>query len=84
MSLAVIFPTVMWLIPKRVTPSQVPAAVGFASSAASLGAAIIPSGAGWVANAWGLGVVPWLMLPLAVAMLVLHVGLGRLPRPTDA
>ena len=84
LALAVIFPAVMWLIPKRVAPSQVPAAVGFASSAASLGAAIIPSGAGWVANAWGLGVVPWLMLPLAVAMLVLHVGLGHLPRSSDA
>jgi fucose permease len=83
-SLAVIFPAAMWLMPKRVAPSQIPAAVGFASSSASLGAAIIPSGVGWVANVWGLGVVPWLMLPLAVAMLVLHVGLGRLLRPTDA
>lgn len=84
LALAVIFPAVMWLIPERVAPDQVPAAVGFASSSASLGAAIVPSSVGWVANAWGLGIVPWLMLPLAVAMLVIHVGLGRLPRPTDA
>lgn len=84
LTLAVIFPAVMGLIPQRIAPHQVPAAVGFASSSASFGAALIPAGVGWIAADWGLGIVPWLMLPLALAMLMLHLGLGRLPRHPSA
>ncbi len=71
-ALAPIFPTTIWLIPKQLPASLVPAAVSFATSAASVGAAMIPSGVGWVASWSGLGVIPLLMLPLAIAMSALH------------
>lgn len=70
--LAAIFPTIIWLIPKRLPEVLVPAAVGFATSAASVGAALILAGVGWVASGAGLAVVPLLMLPLAIAMAGLH------------
>ena len=71
-ALAAIFPTIIWLIPKRLPEALVPAAVGFATSAASVGAALIPAGVGWVASGAGLAVVPGLMLPLAIALVGLH------------
>lgn len=70
-ALAAIFPTIIWLIPKRLPEALVPAAVGFATSAASVGAALIPAGVGWVASGVGLQVVPMLMLPLAIALSLL-------------
>lgn len=71
-ALAPIFPATIWLIPKQLPASLVPAAVSFATSAASVGAAMIPSGVGWVASWSSLGIIPLLMLPLAIAMIVLH------------
>lgn len=76
-ALAAIFPTIIWLIPKRLPEAQVPAAVGLATSAASVGAALIPTGVGWLADGAGLAVVPVLMLPLAIAMGGLHGLLAR-------
>ncbi|BAD78577.1 hypothetical protein syc0387_c [Synechococcus elongatus PCC 6301] len=70
--LAAIFPTIIWLIPKRLPEGLVPATVGFATSAASVGSALIPAGIGWVASGAGLAVVPLLILPLAIAMGGLH------------
>lgn len=67
-ALAAIFPTIIWLIPKRLPEGLVPATVGFATSAASVGSALIPAGIGWVASGAGLAVVPLLILPLAIAM----------------
>ncbi len=72
LALAAIFPTTMLLVPQRVTSALVPAAIGFLTSAASLGAASIPTSVGWIANWAGLEVIPILMLPLAVVMLLLH------------
>ena len=71
-ALAPIFPATIWLIPKQLPASLVPSAVSFATSAASVGAALIPSGVGWIASWSSLGVIPLLMLPLAIAMIVLH------------
>ena len=42
------------------------------SRSASLGAAMIPSIAGYFASRFGLEVIPVLMIPLAGVMLVLH------------
>ncbi|MDM9585548.1 MFS transporter [Nostoc sp. GT001] len=70
--LAAIFPATIWLIPQRLPDPHVPAAVSIATSAASLGAAIIPTGAGWVANWTSLEIIPMLMLPLALLMVGLH------------
>ncbi|GAB4340320.1 MAG: hypothetical protein Fur0042_00930 [Cyanophyceae cyanobacterium] len=75
--LAAIFPTIIWLIPQRLPAALVPAAVGFATSAASVGAALIPTAVGWAGSGLGLGVVPVLMLPLAIAMVGFHLRLVR-------
>lgn len=72
LALAAMFPTMIWLIPKRLPEAMVPAAVGFATSAASVGAALIPAAVGWVSEGAGLAVVPLLMLPLAVTLAGLH------------
>jgi fucose permease len=77
LALAAMFPTMIWLIPKRLPEAMVPAAVGFATSSASMGAALIPAGVGWMAGAAGLAVVPLLMLPLAVTLAILHGWLMR-------
>ncbi|MEH2278853.1 MAG: MFS transporter [Nostoc sp.] len=70
--LAAIFPATIWLIPQRLPDPHVPAAVSIATSAASLGAAIIPTGAGWVASWTNLEIIPMLMMPLALLMVGLH------------
>lgn len=70
--LAAIFPATIWLIPQRLPDAHVPAAVSIATSAASLGAAIIPTGAGWVASWTNLEIIPMLMMPLALLMVGLH------------
>ncbi|MBW4428856.1 MAG: MFS transporter [Nostoc desertorum CM1-VF14] len=71
-ALAAIFPATIWLIPQRLPDALVPAAVSFATSIASFGAAIIPTGAGWVASRASLEIIPMLMLPLALVMVGLH------------
>lgn len=70
--LAAIFPATIWLIPQRLPDHLVPAGVSFATSTASLGAAMIPTGAGWIASWTTLEVIPMLMLPLALLMVGLH------------
>lgn len=71
-ALAAIFPATIWLIPQRLPDALVPAAVSFATSVASFGAALIPTGAGWFAMVGGLEIIPMLMLPLAILMIGLH------------
>ncbi|MFH7245789.1 MAG: hypothetical protein ACHWZW_23410 [Spirulina sp.] len=77
LTVAAMFPKVIWLIPKRLPEAMVPAAVSFATSAASVGAALIPAGVGWVSVSAGLEVVPLLMLPLAITLAGLHGWLVR-------
>ncbi|PZV05007.1 MAG: MFS transporter [Leptolyngbya sp.] len=76
-ALAPIFPAIMWLMPKRLPEALVPGAVSFATSMASVGAALIPSGVGWLANEAGLEVIPVAMVPLAIALVGLHLWLVR-------
>ncbi|MEM1393915.1 MAG: MFS transporter [Cyanobacteria bacterium P01_H01_bin.150] len=76
-ALAPIFPLTIWLTPQRIPTAIVPAAIGFITSVASLGAAMIPSIAGYFASKFGLEVIPVLMIPLAGLMLVLHRGMVR-------
>ena len=76
-ALATIFPATIWLMPQRVSPRLVPAAIGFVTSFASLGAAAIPSVVGWISARAGLEIIPALMVPLAVLMVVLHRWLVR-------
>jgi fucose permease len=83
LALAAIFPATIWLIPKRVPAAMVPAAVSFASSSASFGAALIPSGLGWVASWAGVTVIPLLLLPLALMMIGLHGWLIKTSRRSN-
>jgi fucose permease len=71
-ALAPMFPLTIWLMPQRVPAAVVPAAIGFMTSVASLGAATIPSAVGTLATRFSLEIIPVLMLPLAVVMAILH------------
>lgn len=71
-AIAAMFPTTIWLMPQRVSSAIVPAAIGFVTSIASLGAAIIPTAIGWIANRAGLESIPGLILLMAIAMAILH------------
>ncbi|WP_017315738.1 MFS transporter [Mastigocladopsis repens] len=75
--LAAIFPATIWLVPQRVPTTLVPATIGFVTSVASLGAATVPTVAGWVAARAGLESIPALMIPIAVLMAALHRWLVR-------
>lgn len=83
-ALAAIFPATIWLIPKRLPNALVPAAVSFATSIASFGAALIPTGVGWFANWAGLNIIPVLMLPLAILMAAVHYWLVQHSSPPSA
>ena len=76
-ALAAIFPATIWLMPQRVPATMVPAAIGFVTSVASLGAATITTMVGWIAARAGLESIPALMVPLAALMIVLHRWLVR-------
>lgn len=76
-ALAAIFPATIWLMPQRVPATMVPAAIGFVTSVASLGAATIPTAVGWIAARAGLESIPGLMVPVAVLMVALHRWLVR-------
>jgi fucose permease len=71
-ALAPIFPMTIWLMPQRIPAAIVPAAIGFMTSIASIGAAGIPAAVGWSAARIGLGMIPALMIPLVILMVVLH------------
>ncbi|MBF2084950.1 sugar MFS transporter [Thermoleptolyngbya sp. C42_A2020_037] len=75
LALAAIFPATIWLVPQRLPAELVPGGISFSTSAASFGAAIIPTSAGWIANATSLESIPVLMLPLAIAMILIHLWL---------
>lgn len=71
-ALAAIFPTTVWLMPYRISDGTVPAAIGFLTSAGSVGAVVIPTILGWIADRASLAIIPALMVPLAALMLVLQ------------
>jgi fucose permease len=70
-SLGPIFPTTIaitsGLVPARILPS----AIGFITSFASVGAALLPAGAGALAERVGL----WVLMPYAIGLTVLLLGL---------
>jgi fucose permease len=71
-ALAPIFPMTIWLMPQRIPAAIVPAAIGFMTSVASLGAAGIPAILGWFAARFSLEIIPLLMIPLAGLIVILH------------
>ncbi len=71
-ALAAIYPTIILLLPQRIPARIVPAAIGFVTSVASLGAATIPTVVGWLAARAGLAIIPALIVPLAALIVMLH------------
>lgn len=69
---AAIYPATIALLPQRISSALIPAAIGFVSSVASLGAASLPSAVGWIASRTSLEIIPALMMPLAVVLVILH------------
>jgi fucose permease len=76
-ALAAIFPTIIWLAPQQIDADLVPSAIGFLTSVASVGAATVPTLLGWLANQFGLGVIPAFIVGLAIVMLVLQRQITR-------
>lgn len=72
LALAPIFPALMSETPRRVGPDVAAHAVGFQVSAGTLGVAVLPSAAGFVAERLGVSVVPSQLLGYTVVLLVLH------------
>jgi len=72
LGLAVIFPCLMTRTPQRLGKALSAHAIGFQVGAAMLGAAALPSLAGWMAHAAGLAVVPLIFPSVALLLLVLH------------
>lgn len=72
LALGPIFPVMIWVMPQKIPTALVPAAIGFMTSVASLGAAGIPTAVGWIAARVSLGIIPVLMIPLAVLMMIFH------------
>ena len=71
-SLASVYPGLMSETPRRVGEGAAPHAVGFQVSAATLGVALVPSGAGLLGARFGLEAVGWVIAACALALLVLH------------
>ncbi len=80
-ALAAIFPATILLIPRRLPGHLVPAAVGFATSAGSAGAVVLPSSLGWIAADVGLSAVPALLVPVVLGLAVLCGLVLKAPEP---
>jgi fucose permease len=76
-ALAAIFPTTIWTIPQRIPSGMIAGVVGFLTSVGNLGAALIPTLIGWIADKAGLNVIPTLMLVLVTLMIVLQFWLNN-------
>jgi fucose permease len=77
LGLAVIFPSLMTRTPQRLGREMAAHAIGFQVGAAMLGAAILPSLCGLVAQYAGLNFVAPMLLALAIALFLLHEFLLR-------
>lgn len=77
LALGPIFPIAVWLMPQRVSAASVPTAIGFITSAGSVGAATIPTTVGWIADRAGLEIIPLLMVLQAILLVGLHRWLVR-------
>lgn len=73
---APVYPCLMHEVPRRFAPEAVQTVIGRQSGAASLGAAVVPALAGWIAQ-HSLAAVPWMVLAVLLAMIA---GIRRLDR----
>ncbi|WP_392532250.1 MFS transporter [Nostoc sp. C117] len=70
--LAVIYPATIWLLPRRVEVTLVPAAIGFVASVTSLGSAATLTLVGLIAEHLGLESIPIIMVVLGSLMIFLN------------
>jgi fucose permease len=82
LGLAPIFPSLMTRTGERLGPAHAMHAVGFQVSAGMLGAAVMPSVAGVIAEAWGLESVALFAVVQAVMLMLTHELLLRAPAGT--
>ncbi|MBS0207022.1 MAG: MFS transporter [Planctomycetes bacterium] len=72
LGLAPVFPCLMSMTPRRLGTAYSTHAVGFQVSAGMVGVALVPGVAGLLAEAWGLEVVAWFAVLLAVLLYGTH------------
>ncbi len=69
-ALSTIFPTLTADTPRRVGLKHMATAIGFQTGAASIGFAVLPGVAGYVAQRVGLESIGWILVATSVAMLI--------------
>jgi fucose permease len=84
LGLAVIFPCLMTRTPQRFGQAVARHAVGFQVGAAMLGAALLPSVAGWIAQTAGVRHVAGALLTGTILLFVLHEAVLRSDRSRTA
>lgn len=80
LGLASIYPCLMTRTPQRLGKAHAAHAIGFQVSAAMVGAAVLPSACGWLAQLRGLESVAVTTVAMAAGLLVIHEVLLRFDR----
>lgn len=81
-ALSTIFPTLTSETPRRVGLAHMATAIGLQTGAASIGFAVLPGVAGFVAERVGLESIGWILVGTAVAMLVANELASAMSRRT--
>ncbi|MEZ0263264.1 MAG: sugar MFS transporter [Phycisphaerae bacterium] len=71
-ALGPVYPMMIAVTPARVGPDAAAHAIGFQVSAATLGIAVLPPAAGWLARSAGLAALGPFLIAAAVVLLALH------------
>jgi fucose permease len=79
-TLAPVFPTSVSRIPAMVGSAHSPNAIGVEMAGAALGGALLPGLAGWLANQFGLEVIPLCLVTIALLQFAVHEALTRQER----
>jgi fucose permease len=79
-TLAPVFPTSVSRIPAMVGTAHSPNAIGIEMAGAALGGALLPGLAGWLANQYGLSIIPICLVTIALLQFFVHEALTRQER----
>jgi hypothetical protein len=66
-------------VPRRFSPAAVPVVIGRQTGAGSLGAALLPAGAGWLAQ-FHLESIPWVLVGAILALIATTRWLNQFDR----
>lgn len=77
LGMAPVYPGLMHEVPRRFAPESVQTIIGWQSGGASLGAALLPAVAGWVAQ-HSLAAVPWMVIGVLVMLVAAIQQLDRI------